>query len=169
LTINVTAITLTINVISITLTPFYEENIMNTKDRVTFFLIGLAIWAAATSVYRLAGSSFFEGSTAEYWLNWIVSVTLCAVVPFGLLKWRHVEQKYWLQGAICVALPGMLSEIPILFSFSELMSNMQPETAGRYAAYLFGCYSSLIGSGWLMSTKASLRSISDAQFPGTGQ
>jgi Family of unknown function (DUF5367) len=142
---------------------------MNTRDRVTFVLIGLAIWAAATTVYRLAGSSFFERSTTEYWLNLIVSVTLCAVVPFGLLKWRRVEQKDWLQGAICMALPGMLSEIPILFSFSDLMSNMQPATAGRYAAYLFGCYSSLIASGWLMSSNTSMRSAADAQFPRTEQ
>jgi Family of unknown function (DUF5367) len=142
---------------------------MNTKDRVSFLLIGFVIWAAATSVYRLAGSFFFESSAAEYWLNMIVSVILCAVVPLGLLKWRGIQQKDWLQGAICMALPGMLSEVPILFGFSELMNNMQPETAGRYAAYLFGCYSSLIGSAWLMSTKATLQSISDAQFIKTEQ
>jgi Family of unknown function (DUF5367) len=140
---------------------------MNNKDRLSFLFIGFVIWAAATSVYRLAGSFFFERSAAEYWLNVIISVILCAVVPLGLLKWRRIKPQDWLQGAICMALPGMLSEIPILFGFAELMNNMQPETAGRYAAYLFACYSSLIGSAWLMSTKASSQSISETRFVGT--
>jgi Family of unknown function (DUF5367) len=129
---------------------------MNMKDRVGFFLLGFAIWAVATFVYRLSGSYFFESSAAGYWFNVIVGAILCVMVPLGLLKLRRIEQKDWLQGTVCMALPGMLSEIPILAFFSDLMSNMQPETAGRYAAYLFGCYSSLIGSGWLMSKKASL-------------
>jgi Family of unknown function (DUF5367) len=45
-----------------------------------------------------------------------------------LMKGQHIDQKDWLQGAICLALPGMLCEIPIFYSFSDLMSNMQPQT-----------------------------------------
>lgn len=142
---------------------------MTTKDKVTFLCIGFVIWAAATSVYRLMGSYFFENSVAAYWLNVLVSVILCAVVPMGLLKWQRVRQQDWLQGAVCMALPGMLCEIPLLFGFSELMSNMQPEVAGRYAAYLFGCYSSLIGAGWILSTKANSESISEPLFADTEQ
>jgi hypothetical protein len=149
---------------TVTLTRLYEEITMTTKDKVTFLCIGFVIWAAATSVYRFAGSYFFERSVTEYWLNVLVSVILCAVVPMGLLKWQRVQQKDWLQGAICVALPAMLCEIPVLFNFSELMSNMQPEVAGRYAAYLFACYSSLIASGWLLSTKNSSQFVSKTLF-----
>jgi hypothetical protein len=155
-----------ISVTAITLTPFNREITMNTKDRIGFVLLGFVIWAAGTSVYRMAGSYFFEGSSAAYWLNVIVTGILYSVVSLGLMKWRRIEQKDWLQGAICMALPGMLGEIPILAGFSELMSNMQPETAGRYAAFLFGGYSSLIGFAWLMSTKANLRLASDKQFIG---
>lgn len=140
---------------------------MNTKDRFGCVLSGFAIWAAATLVYRMAGLYFFETSTAGYWVNVIISGILCATVPLGLMKWWCIEQKDWLQGAICFALPGMLCEIPILYSFSELMSNMQPETAGRYAAYLFGSYSSLIGFAGLMSTKASSLSTSKTRFIST--
>lgn len=136
---------------------------MNTKDRISFVLLGFVIWVLGTLVYRLAGSYFFEGSVAEYWLNVIVTGMLYAAASLGLMKWRHIEQKDWLQGAICIALPGMLGEIPILADFSGLMSNMHPETAGRYAAFLFGGYSSLIGFAWLISTKASGRLISHEQ------
>lgn len=142
---------------------------MNTKDRIGFFLFGCVIWLVGTLVYRMAGSYFFEGSAAGYWLNVIVTGMLYAAGSLGLMKWRRIEQKDWLQGAICIALPGMLGEIPILADFSGLMSNMQPETAGRYAAFLFGGYSSLIGFAWLMSTKASSRTASDKQFISTTQ
>jgi hypothetical protein len=63
----------------------------------------------------------------------------------------------------------MLGEIPILAGFSEFMSNMQPETAGRYAAFLFGGYSTLIGAAWFMSAKASLQATSATRFVGTEQ
>lgn len=142
---------------------------MSTKDRVSFIALGLVIWAAGTLVYRLTGSSFFEGSAAGYWLNVILTGILYAVVSLGLMNWRKIKQKDWLQGAICVALPGMLGEIPILAGFSELMSNMQPETAGRYAAFLFGGYSTLIGVAWFMSVKASSQATSATRFVGTEQ
>lgn len=140
---------------------------MRTKDRVGFISLGFAIWVAGTLVYRMTGASFFEGSAARYWLNVILTGILYAVVSLGLMKWRKIEQKDWLQGAICIALPGMLGEIPILADFSELMSNMQPETAGRYAAFLFGGYSTLISAAWLISAKASSQPLSETQFVGT--
>jgi len=142
---------------------------MSTKDKGVFISLGFAIWVAGTSVYRMTGSSFFEGSAARYWLNVIFTGILYAVVSLGLMKWRKIEQKDWLQGAICIALPGMLGEIPILAGFSEFMSNMQPETAGRYAAFLFGGYSTLIGAAWFMSANAISQSISETRFVGTKQ
>ncbi|AFY84964.1 hypothetical protein Oscil6304_5478 [Oscillatoria acuminata PCC 6304] len=142
---------------------------MRMRDRVSFIVLGLVIWAAGTLVYRLTGSSFFEGSATGYWLNVGFTGILCAVVFLGVMKWRNIKQQDWLQGAICIALPGMLGEIPILASFSELMSNMQPETAGRYAALLFGCYSTVIGTAWFMSAKADSQPISETGFVGTEQ
>lgn len=142
---------------------------MNTKDRVGFVLFGFAVWVVATLVFRMTGAYFFEGYVAGYWLNLIITGILYAVVSLGLMKWRKIKQKDWLQGAICIALPGMLCEIPILADFSGLMSSMQPETAGRYAAFLFGGYSSLIGVSLLMSAKASSQSGSEAQLISTKQ
>lgn len=128
---------------------------MNTKHRIGFVLLGSAVWVVATLVYRMIGSYFFESSEVGYWLNTIVTGILSVAMFLGLMKWWKIEQKDWLEGAICLALPGMLGEIPILADFSGLMSNMQPETAGRYAAFLFGAYTSLISIAWLMSAKAS--------------
>lgn len=139
---------------------------MSTKDKLGFIALGFIIWAVATLFFRMTGSFFFEGSVAGYWLNLISTGILYAGVSLGLMKWRKIDQKDWLQGAICIALPGMLGEIPILVGFSELMSNMQPATAGRYAAFLFGGYSTLIGAAWLMSARASSRVTSATRFVG---
>ncbi len=142
---------------------------MKIRDRIGFIVLGLVIWAAGTLVYRLTGSFFFEGSATGYWVNVGFTGILCAIVSLGLMKWRKIKQQDWLQGAICIALPGMLGEIPILASFSDLMGNMQPETAGRYAALLFGCYSTVIGTAGFMSAKASSQPISEPEFVGTEQ
>jgi hypothetical protein len=77
------------------------------------------------------------------------------------MKWQRIDTRYWLQAAVCIALPGMLCEVPILSFFPELMSNMQPETAGRYAGFLFWGYTSLIGMALLISSKSSTSLISD--------
>ena len=126
---------------------------MNTKDRLSLVLVGFSIWAAATVAYRQVGSVFFERSVMEYWLNVAITGGMYTLVFAGLMRWRRIEPKDWLQGAICIALPGMLGEIPILADFAELMSNMHPETAGRYAAFLFSGYSFLLGFAWFIATR----------------
>lgn len=126
---------------------------MNTKDRLSLVLIGFGIWAAATLAYRQVGSIFFERSMMEYWLNMASTGGLYTLAFVGLMRWRRIEPKDWLQGAVCIALPGMLGEIPILAGFAGLMSNMHPETAGRYAAFLFSGYSILLGFAWFMATR----------------
>ena len=137
---------------------------MSTRDRVSFIALGLAIWAAGTFVYRLTGVTFFEGTTIGYWLNLGFTGIAYTATALGVMKWRKIEQKDWLQGAICIALPGMLGEIPILASFSEIMSNMHPETAGRYAAFLFGGYSTLISAAWFISAKTNSRPVPEADI-----
>ncbi|PZV08290.1 MAG: hypothetical protein DCF32_05105 [Leptolyngbya sp.] len=126
---------------------------MTTKDRVSLLLVGFGIWAAATLAYRQVGSIFFEQSVMEYWLNVASTGGLYTLVFVGLMRWRRIEAKDWLQGAICIALPGMLGEIPILAGFAGLMSNMHPATAGRYAAFLFSGYSILLGFAWFRAVR----------------
>ena len=132
---------------------------MNAKARFGLFFVGFAIWATATLVFRVSGSFFFEGSMLGYWLNVVATGALYAALAIGLMKWCGIQQVDWLQGAVCIALPGMLGEIPVLADFSSLMSNMQPETAGRYAAFLFGGYVSLVGSTWWLSIRAIAKTV----------
>lgn len=132
---------------------------MSRKDRIILLSLGLMIWLIGTLLYRIAGSYFFESSTVGYWLNVIVTGILCSAVGMGLMKWRRIDTEYWLYGAICLALPGMLGEVLVLSTFSEVMVNMHPETAGRYGAFLFAGYSCLISCAWFTSMKASSQHV----------
>ncbi|BAZ09406.1 hypothetical protein NIES4071_12140 [Calothrix sp. NIES-4071] len=125
---------------------------MKRKDGIILASLGLVIWAIGTFVYSVIGSYFFEASTVGYWGNMVVTAVLYCGIGWGLIKWRRIKSEDALQAAICLALPGMLGEVLVLSTFSQLMVDMQPETAGRYGAFLFGGYSCLIGFGWLMST-----------------
>ena len=136
---------------------------MNSKTRIGLVLVGFTIWITATLLFREIGSYFFERSVSEYWFNAISTGILYAGLSCGLMKWWRIPQQDWLQGAICIALPGMVGEIPILYGFHQFMSNMQPETAAKYGAFLFGGYVSLIGFAWLMSSRANSSVIADKQ------
>lgn len=125
---------------------------MSRKDGIILALLGLIIWGIGTFVYSVMGSYFFETSTVGYWGNMVVTAVLCCGIGWGLMKWRRIKSEDALTAAICLALPAMLGEVLVLSTFSQLMVDMQPETAGRYGAFLFAVYSSLIGFAWLMST-----------------
>ena len=137
---------------------------MSTKDRIGFVTLGFLIWVVGTFIYRLTGSTFFEGTTAGYWFKVGFTGIAYTAIVLGVMKWRKIKQEDWLQCAICVALPGMLGEIPILAGFSELMSNMHPETAGKYAAFLFSGYSTLICAAWFISARANDQPVSKADI-----
>jgi hypothetical protein len=136
---------------------------MTKQDNVSILLVGFGIWAAATLVYRQVGAYCFEGSALIYWLNIFSTAGLCILAFVGLMRWRQIAPQNWLQGVACLALPGMLGEIPILANFAKLMRAMQPETAGRYGAFLFACYSVLIGFAWLMATWAARKPLPAAE------
>ncbi|NJL50127.1 MAG: DUF5367 domain-containing protein [Leptolyngbyaceae cyanobacterium SM2_5_2] len=136
---------------------------MTRQDNASVILVGFGIWAAATLVYQQVGAYFFEGSALTYWLNIVSTSGLCILAFVGLMRWRQIAPQDWLQGVACLALPGMLGEIPILANFGDLMSVMQPETAGRYGAFLFACYSALIGFAWLIATRAARKPLPAAE------
>lgn len=117
---------------------------MTTADRKFLLLLGLCLWGAATLLYRTAGPLFFEVPAAVYWLNVIVTAVLLCALFWGVMQLRRIERQSWVTGALCLAVPGMVGEVPILYSFSEAMVSLHPETAGRYGAFLFFGYASLI-------------------------
>jgi hypothetical protein len=102
------------------------------------------MWALGTLVYRAAGPVFFEASPVVYWLNVLLTaVTFCAALRI-VLRARRVAPSGWLSSALAFALPGMAGEVLVLAQFSDVMIRMRPETAGRYAAYLFAGYTAFI-------------------------
>lgn len=129
---------------------------MRATHRLGFALFGLMAWAVGTAIFRCIGAYCFEGTLALYWFSVVGVGLLFAAVSLGLMKWQGIAQQNWLQAAVWMAVPGMLGEVPVLADFAEWMSNLQPETAGRYGALLFSGYALLLGLAAGLSTKASL-------------
>lgn len=124
---------------------------MRSQDTRAFVLLGLGLWAAGTALYRSAGAAFFEVPAPVYWLNAVVTAAAFCGVFWAMVRRRRVEPAYRLQAALAMALPGMLGEVPVLYAFPDLMVNLRPESAGRYAAFLFGGYAALLLFAWVVS------------------
>ena len=124
--------------------PSGKEDVRRPQDIRFFAILGVLMWGVGTAVYRIAGPLFFEASPLVYWSNVLLTaVTFCLALRL-LLRVRGVEPEGWLTAALAFALPGMAGEVLVLAHFGDVMNRMRPETAGRYAAYLFAGYCAFI-------------------------
>jgi Family of unknown function (DUF5367) len=113
---------------------------MKTQDRVFLLLFGLVFWALGTLWYRARGAVILETTTLLYWINFIATPVLSALVCILLLKLRRVPAPGWASAALLIALPGMFGEALILSRFAAFMPRMHEASAGRYGAFLFAAY-----------------------------
>jgi len=113
---------------------------MNRNDKLLFFFFGVVFWALGTVWYRLQGPRIFEGAPMRFWANFLVTPIATALFCVGLLRWLEIPTLEWASAMLLVALPGLFGEALILARFSVMMPNMQPASAGRYAAFLFATY-----------------------------
>jgi hypothetical protein len=109
-------------------------------DKLLFVLFGMVFWVAGTILYELRGPHVFESTSQRYWINFVLTPILSAVICIVLLKLRHVPAAEWASAALLIALPGMFGEAVLLSSFATFMPRMHPETAGKYGAFLFATY-----------------------------
>ena len=83
---------------------------MKAHDIAYLLLFGLAIWLAGTVYYELRGPVVLETTSARYWINFILSPVLSAVLCFAILRARHIPASAWAPAALLLALPGMFGE-----------------------------------------------------------
>jgi len=113
---------------------------MKPYDKLFFALTGLAFWVAGTILYRFRGPQVFESSNQRYWINFVLTPVVTAVVGILILKWQHAPAAQWASAALLIALPGMFGEAALLSRFAAFMPRMRPGSAGRYGAFLFATY-----------------------------
>jgi hypothetical protein len=128
-------------------------------DNLLFTMFGAAFWIIGTIWYELRGPHVFESTSQRYWINFVLTPVLTAVICILLLRWRHVPAAEWPSAALLIALPGMFGEAVLLSRFASLMPRMHPETAGKYGAFLFASYALFLTIAEIIAVRAPIASI----------
>lgn len=93
---------------------------MTTHDILIFGLFGAAFWIVGTIWYEFRGPPVFETSSLRFWINFVITPIVSAVVCVVLLKWCEVPAAEWSSAALLIALPGMFGEAVLLSGFSHI-------------------------------------------------
>jgi hypothetical protein len=127
---------------------------MKIYDKLLFVFFGAAFWVIGTIWYEWRGPQVFESTSLRYWINFVLTPILTAVICILLLGWRDVPAAEWASAALLIALPGMFGEAVLLASFATLMPRMHPETAGKYGAFLFVTYALFLTIAEIVTIRA---------------
>lgn len=127
---------------------------MKGHDSIFLLLFGFAFWLAGTVYYAFRGQVILEATSRIYWINFILTPILSAIVCILILRARHIPQADWASAALLIALPGLVGEAVVLAQFSSLMPRLQPASGGKYAAFLFAAYALVLGTAEVVSLKA---------------
>ncbi|MGA7079489.1 MAG: DUF5367 family protein [Terriglobales bacterium] len=127
---------------------------MRMPDKLLFALFGAAFWIIGTIWYELRGPHVFESTSQRYWINFVLTPILSAVICILLLRWRHVPAAEWSSAALLIALPGMFGEAVLLSHFTSLMPRMHPDSAGKYGAFLFASYALFLTIAEIITVRA---------------
>ena len=104
------------------------------------FLVGAAIWAAATAYLRLDGQRLLH---TGHWLGTLVlfavSFPMMAMLARRLCKRFQLPREQWPVGAISLALPTLLFDSFSSAFFSAAFPNIAPEMAGIFGGWMLCC------------------------------
>ncbi len=88
---------------------------MSRRESMSWLLTGAALWAVATATL----AEFGGGGVLFRWYWPAVAIICAGFVGFFLLmlRWRKAPAFARLTAATCLALPGMVGEVPVLLTF----------------------------------------------------
>lgn len=105
-----------------------------------FALAGAIAWTGSTLFYAAFGAGMIERAFWFYAVNAVVTGVVLTVLFHALTKALRVDRHAMLAPALAFAAPGLLLSIALAPGALSLFANAEPETAGRYGAYLFFAY-----------------------------
>jgi hypothetical protein len=117
------------------------------EDGVVFGFAGLLAWMAATAFYLAFGAGLLEQAFWFYALNAILNAAAVMVVFQSVARLRRTPYGRRVLPALIFATPGLLCGSTTLINFAALAGpGAQPESAGRYGAFLLCGYALLLAS-----------------------
>jgi Family of unknown function (DUF5367) len=128
---------------------------MTSRNCALLLLIGAVLWTAGTIYYRLRGAAVLETSDLRYWINFLLSPLLGAIVCILVLRALHLPASTWAAAGLLLALPGMVGEAVLLANFPALMPGLQASSGAKYAAFLFAAYALFLGVAESVTLRAA--------------
>jgi hypothetical protein len=131
------------------------EVFMSLQNRIMLFAIGLIIWIVGSIYYAYRGPLVLETTKLHYWVSFIVSPILSAILVVVILKFFRIAPSDWASAALLLAIPGMVGEAIVLSHLSTFMPRIQESSGGRYGAFLFATYALVLGIAEFITLEAT--------------
>jgi hypothetical protein len=128
---------------------------MKLQESVLLLSLGLAIWIIGTVYYAYRGPRVLETTDLRYWVSFVVSPIVSAVICVGILRWRHIPTSNWATAMLLLAIPGMIGEAVVLSHLATFMPRLHSTSGGRYGAYLFATYAVVLGMAEVVTLRAA--------------
>jgi uncharacterized membrane protein YpjA len=128
---------------------------MKAQDSALLLFLGLAIWVLGTIYYAHFGPRALETTPFHYWMSFVTSPIVSAVICIAILRWRHVPAAHWATAMLLLAIPGMIGEAVVLSHLGTFMPKLHAASGGRYGAYLFFTYAVVLGLAEIVTLRAT--------------
>ena len=128
---------------------------MKTQEVVLLLVLGLAIWIMGTIYYAQNGPAFLESTRLRYWLAFVGSPILSAVLCLVILRALRIAAVDWASAMLLLAIPGMIGEAVVLSHLPTFMSKLRESSGGKYGAFLFMTYAVVLGVAEAVTLRAA--------------
>jgi hypothetical protein len=128
---------------------------MNLQNRIVLVALGLLVWILGSVYYANIGPRILETTKLHYWVNFWLSPVLSTILVLVIFRLLHVTPSNWASAALLIAIPGMIGEAVVLSHLSTFMPRIQESSGGRYGAFLFATYATVLGIAEFVTWKAT--------------
>jgi uncharacterized membrane protein len=128
---------------------------MNLQNRIVLVALGLLVWILGSVYYANIGPRILETTKLHYWVNFWLSPVLSTILVLVIFRLLHVTPSSWASAALLIAIPGMIGEAVVLSHLSTFMPRIQESSGGRYGAFLFATYATVLGIAEFVTWKAT--------------
>jgi hypothetical protein len=116
--------------------------------------LGFLLWLAATLVFRFAGQYFFLPDESARLILFVATPFAVGLTTFLCLRLLNVAPGDEGEGALGLAIPGMLLDAFITHEFGRVLPNLDPTLDGAFGALMLLGYGAILFTGLLMTRLA---------------
>jgi len=112
-------------------------------------------WVAGTVYYANRGPAILETTSLRYWIAFVISPLVSALLCVAILRWRRIAYANWTTAMLLLAIPGIIGEALVLSNLRIFMPKLHAASGGRYGAFLFATYALMLTVAEVMPLRAA--------------